>query len=351
MDAKATSSGDYPGNPIHQLIHLNDGQYGNAKSWIANTAGRGWVELELQKPEQLVRIIWGRDQKKQFADRLPIRYSIDVHEEGATYRTVANSDDRIVFHPDVAASSETALLTLSPEEQKTLRQKQTEINELETKLDELTASPMAYAGRFETPSPTYRLSRGDPMQPKEHVAPAVLASIGDKLQIPTDAPEQQCRMLLANWITDPSHPLTSRVLVNRLWQYHFGTGLVDTPSDLGRNGGLPSHPELLDWLASELIARGWSIKQMQRLIVTSKAYRQSSRSNSQAVAIDANNRLLWRYPPRHWRPKHFATRFCALAASWIFVPEAPVSTCSSPILTTLRFTKRRNSSLPVTFEG
>ncbi len=111
------------------------------------------------------------------------------------------------------------------------------------------------------------LSRGDPMQPEETRRFPRTLRFGDKLQIRTDAAEQQSSHVACQWITDPSHPLTL-ASSDRLWQYHFGTGLVDTPSDFGRNGGLPSHPELLDWLASELIARGWSIKQMQRLIVT-----------------------------------------------------------------------------------
>jgi len=91
--------------------------------------------------------------------------------------------------------------------------------------------------------------------------------------------------------------LFTRVVVNRLWQAHFGTGLVEMSSDLGFNGGRPSHPELLDWLASELVARGWSLKAMHRLIVTSAAYRQSSRTDPAALRLDAGDRLLWRKAP------------------------------------------------------
>src|SRR5690606_22565939 len=86
--------------------------------------------------------------------------------------------------------------------------------------------------------------------------------------------------------------------VNRLWHHHFGVGLVDTPNDFGFNGGRPSHPELLDWLASELIVSGWSIKHVQRLIVTSATYRQSSLPRAEALAVDADNRLLWRRSPQ-----------------------------------------------------
>ena len=103
---------------------------------------------------------------------------------------------------------------------------------------------------------------------------------------------------MAKWITDPRHPLTARVLVNRLWHYHFGTGLVATPSDFGLNGARPSHPELIDWLAAEFVKRGWSQKAIHRLIVLSATYRQASAANSKGMAADAGSRLLWRYPPR-----------------------------------------------------
>jgi hypothetical protein len=108
------------------------------------------------------------------------------------------------------------------------------------------------------------------------------------------------RAALAHWITDPTNPLAGRVIVNRMWQWHFGQGLVDTPSDFGFGGGRPSHPELLDWLAAELMRKRGSLKSLHRLIVTSAVYRQQSRFDDQAPghAVDADNRLLWRQNPR-----------------------------------------------------
>ncbi|MBN8248635.1 MAG: DUF1553 domain-containing protein, partial [Verrucomicrobia bacterium] len=114
----------------------------------------------------------------------------------------------------------------------------------------------------------------------------------------TNAPEAQRRQALADWITSPEHPLTARVIVNRLWQHHFGVGLVDTANDFGRNGSRPSHPELLDWLASELVAQGWQHKAIQRRILTSATWRQSSAPRADGLAQDAGSRLLWRFPPR-----------------------------------------------------
>jgi hypothetical protein len=104
--------------------------------------------------------------------------------------------------------------------------------------------------------------------------------------------------VLADWIADPANPLTARVMVNRLWQWHFGRGLVETPNDFGLNGGRPSHPELLDWLAARFMAEGWSIKRLHREILLSRTYRQSSRFTPEGLARDADNRLLWRFPTR-----------------------------------------------------
>ena len=106
------------------------------------------------------------------------------------------------------------------------------------------------------------------------------------------------RKALAQWISSPKNPLTARVLVNRVWHLHFGTGLVNTPSDFGGMGDRPSHPELLDWLALRFMEDDWSIKSLHRLILNSKAYQQSGRPNSLGLEKDANNRLLWRFQPR-----------------------------------------------------
>ena len=118
-----------------------------------------------------------------------------------------------------------------------------------------------------------------------------------KLQ-PKDATEPERRLALARHLTRPDHPLTARVLVNRVWQKHFGTGLVDTPSDFGKMGNAPTHPQLLDWLASEFVRQGWSIKKLHRLILTSRTYMQANRPNAQAARIDADTRFLWRFPSR-----------------------------------------------------
>src|SRR6185436_4907926 len=134
----------------------------------------------------------------------------------------------------------------------------------------------------------------------EVLGPAGVAAVRSAFafQLPPSAPEAERRIALARWLTDPANPLFARVIVNRLWHYHFGTGLVDTPNDFGFNGGRPSHPELLDWLAMELTRHQYSLKALHRLIVLSTTYRQASRPRAAAARVDAENRLLWRMAPR-----------------------------------------------------
>jgi hypothetical protein len=142
-----------------------------------------------------------------------------------------------------------------------------------------------------TPRDTFILKRGQYDQPGDKVEANVPASLPP---LPKDAPHN--RLGLARWLVDPANPLTARVEVNRLWQSHFGIGLVGTPADFGTQGEYPSHPALLDWLAAELIRRAWDVKATQRLIVTSATYRQSSRISPSLAESDPENRLLARGP-------------------------------------------------------
>jgi len=151
----------------------------------------------------------------------------------------------------------------------------------------------AYAVHEGTPTDVAIQQRGEPGQPGPVVPRGAIAGLagGAELAIP---PGQSGRLQLARWLTAPDHPLTARVMVNRIWQHHFGQGLVATPSNFGRRGSLPSHPELLDWLANQFVQDGWSIKQMHRRIMTSRAYQLSSAASEQNQAIDPGNALLWR---------------------------------------------------------
>ncbi len=150
-----------------------------------------------------------------------------------------------------------------------------------------------------SPLPTHILARGNAGSPGAEVEPAFLSVLGgQKPVLPPcgkETPSTGRRLALARWIASPQNPLTARVMVNRLWQHHFGKGIVKTTTDFGRAGLPPTHPQLLDWLAAEFIERKWSLKEMHKLILLSKAYRMSSRSqNHQAEKTDPGNDLLWR---------------------------------------------------------
>ncbi|MDE0914840.1 MAG: DUF1553 domain-containing protein [Planctomycetota bacterium] len=147
------------------------------------------------------------------------------------------------------------------------------------------------------PRPIHRLERGDVLQPREQSIPGAVQILSHtrspfELRDPTN--ENDRRAALANWITHPDNPLTWRSIVNRVWHYHFGRGIVDTPNDFGRMGGLPSHPELLDYLATRFRSDGGSLKDLHRQIVLSSTYRQSSTHRPEAASIDDGNRFLWR---------------------------------------------------------
>jgi hypothetical protein len=135
--------------------------------------------------------------------------------------------------------------------------------------------------------------------------------------LPKDLPRN--RLGLAKWLVSPSHPLTSRVVVNRYWQNYFGTGIVKTAEDFGSQGEPPSHPELLDWLATEFMRTGWDVKAMQRLILTSATYRQSSRVTPELLEKDPENRLLARGP--RFRLPAETVRDSALAISGLLDGE------------------------------
>ena len=144
--------------------------------------------------------------------------------------------------------------------------------------------------------PVHLLERGELDKPLRRMQPCLPVSLAQATDTPPDLPAPfGSRAQLALWLTQPEHPLTARVIANRIWQWHFGRGIVETPNDFGNMGVAPAHPQLLDWLATRFVADGWSIKNLHRLIMNSATYRQSSRhSGEQQLAIDPDNRLLWR---------------------------------------------------------
>ena len=300
--ARATASGVYldGGNPIHQLALVNDGRYGNSRSWIANSSTNAWVQIELAKPATIGRIKWARDREGRYNDRLAVEYTFEVATEPGQWRTVANSADRPPTGDGTQTKLEYLLAHLKGEEATKVRQLAKRLAGDEQRLGEIHAAMRrtVYAGTFRQPEVTHVLHRGDPLAKRDEVGPDGIGALGGALGLAPNAPEQQRRLKLAQWITTPDNPLTARVIVNRLWKHHFGTGLAATLNDLGVNGVRPTHPELLDWLAAELVSSGWSLKRIHRLILTSRAWRQSSQPRKEALAVDGGSRFLWRFPPR-----------------------------------------------------
>ncbi|MEO6808026.1 MAG: PSD1 and planctomycete cytochrome C domain-containing protein [Isosphaeraceae bacterium] len=296
--AKASASGTYPNADIHRLEHINDGRYGNSHSWISHEQGKGWVEIEFPGAERIDRIVWSRDRAGEYSDRLATNYRIEVADARGGWKLAASSLDRQTYQPGLIRPHRYQVDRSSGADAEALDRLTNEAASIEARLADLNRTPMVYAGTFTDPEATFRLHRGDPMQPKEPVAPGSPSRFRPSLELPADAPEQGRRLALAAWIADPKNPLTARVMVNRLWQHHFGEGIVTTPSDFGINGARPVNQPLLDWLASEFIDRGWSVKAIQKQIVMSATFRQSSRPRREALAVDASTRLLWRFPPR-----------------------------------------------------
>jgi hypothetical protein len=295
--ATAPTVGGSDGNPFY----VNDGRFHEVFGWVVAPGPGATVQIELSRVETVDRVVWSRnrsDRIPRLKKNIPTDYLIEVSVDGKTWREVASARDRIP-PPYRRRIAEVPTLTgIPPGRLAAIEELGARRRVLEAEIARRVAFPAVYAGRFRQPGPSYRLHRGDPLSRREQVSPGGLERFGQPLSLPPETPEQARRVALAEWITDPSHPLTARVMVNRIWHYHFGTGIVDTPSDFGMNGGQPSHPELLDWLATEYIARGWRVKDMHRLIMRSHAYRQSSAPDPAAQQVDATARLLWRFPPQ-----------------------------------------------------
>jgi hypothetical protein len=170
-----------------------------------------------------------------------------------------------------------------------------ELIDLTKQLNALPAQEKVYAINSIAPRTIHLLNRGEVDQPREEIGPGAASCVkGLNFEFKADQNEGNRRAQLAEWIVDPRNPFTRRAIVNRVWQYHFGRAIVTTPNDFGQNGHLPSHPELLDWLADEFTQQKESLKALHKLIVTSATYRQTSQSNADGNKKDADNKLLWR---------------------------------------------------------
>jgi hypothetical protein len=242
--------------------------------------------------------------KAQFAPEVLAAYKVKEEQRTAEQKRLAAPLDEAVrsVHPDKEMTSEEAA-----QRKRLLEQ----IGKAVSDVPDTDAQKVAWDGLMDIPTATvlghrepelvpetWVYARGDLGSPKEKVVASLPSFLGGGDLSSSDCAGRcipLARKKLALWLTQPDHPLTARVMVNRLWQWHFGQGLVATPNDFGRQGQAPSHPELLDWLAAEFVERGWSMKAMHRLIVLSSAYQRASRfQNAADLRADPENRYLWR---------------------------------------------------------
>ncbi|MFP6873895.1 MAG: DUF1553 domain-containing protein [Verrucomicrobiales bacterium] len=234
-------------------------------------------------------------------DAVPIGFKIPKDSRFLTFISTDGgngySHDQISFGDPMLVPVKAKELTVKEMEQ--LDKLRKEKDRLEKKYTALGRSSKFYGVIPEQPPVVKVLHRGNPEDPREEVTPGTLRwvrnlkpDLGNK-----ESTEAERRVALARWISHPENPLTRRVIVNRLWQWHFGRGIVDTPSDFGRGGKPPSHPELLDWLAEELLTQNWSLKSIHRLILTSFAYQQVS-NTSHGSSVDVDNHFFWRQTPK-----------------------------------------------------
>ena len=290
----ASASGFALENQTRHFDNLNDGTIDSRQAfpWKNDKRGPAWVRIDLAEPTRIDRIKWIKGYS------VPVEYRTEVRLTTGKWKTVASSGKRALRLADLRDPKEITLPGVAAPDVERLVALTRKLNAETGQLAKLKAGPQVYAASFsEKPEATFVLKRGDAMQRVGKVAPDVPAVLG-KLKIDNPAGEPSRRLAFAADLIRADHPLTSRVIVNRIWQYHFATGLVETSSDFGKMGQPPSHPELLDWLACDLVEQGWSLKKLHRLILTSKTFQQSNRPNHRAGQIDANTRLLWRFPPR-----------------------------------------------------
>ncbi len=276
----------------------NDGIYGNKSCWKSKTKGAGSLIVTFSEPKTIQQIVWGRDRTGQYPDRLASKYVIEVETARGKWVVVADAENRGQFEKERAKAPLYQLEDIAPAHHARAKEIIAARVPLVNELRQYNGGKQfVFAAQSHPPEPMWLLNRGDPEQPKGEVAPATLSFL-DAIEMPSGSSDLERRKALADWIASPGNPLTARVAVNRIWQWHFGVGLVETANDFGNLGVVPSHSDLLDWLATVFIESGWSVKDLHRRIVLSATYRQGNSVHTEGLAKDADARLLWRFPSR-----------------------------------------------------
>ncbi|WP_417849526.1 DUF1553 domain-containing protein [Thalassoglobus sp.] len=294
--------------------HIEDfpGAYGphiaiDGKTGERFLATGGTLTIELPQPTTIQRIFFSsaRDEPNPAQRKFAFvgEYRIESSLDGKEWKVIASSEDR---KPLNMQHRDHRLRTLeeTPEHRQKLAEFKRDLAKVNQQLAAIPPLPVIWVGQrvaSDAEGPFHIFLGGSPQRPGEEVVPASLAVLSEgeaNYELKPEASESERRESLANWIADNQNPLTSRVLANRIWHYHFGTGIVDTPSDFGYMGSQPTHPKLLDWLANQLIENNWQIKSIHRQIMLSQTYQQSSNYREDAARADGDARFLWRFPPR-----------------------------------------------------
>ncbi|MFG0253590.1 MAG: PSD1 and planctomycete cytochrome C domain-containing protein, partial [Rhodopirellula sp. JB053] len=272
--------------------NLNNGVFGT-KGWrgVSKKGNKEKPWLELSFPETIsVETIRMSSNREDF---LETDYLEGINKSKYGDFTIALRDDSGQWRPFASTAAMRQKSTGNGEREAL----QTEIQELIAAL-QIEGPQPAFLAQFIDPVETFVLARGSPESPRDLVHAAAPKRLSGELGIEPDRPGPERREAFADWLVSPDNPLTARVMANRIWHHLFGSGFVATPSDFGRAGATPTHPQLLDWLTGQFIESGWSTKSTIRMIVLSKAFRQSSAPDDEGLAKDAGAQLLWRFPPR-----------------------------------------------------
>ena len=291
----STRSVDHPLAPSHEVA-ANEAERQRVDALLKPLQAN---KLEIEKPylDQIV----AREVAK-LPEYLQIAWRTPAAERTEGQRlNVVQIEDTLSLGSLRKLVQEEHVVALMPDDVKATHARvKAEIRTLEDTRPPRLPSARVIGERARTPQPSYFLHRGSPDAPGSEMAPGVLsaASAGEWQFPPPPATARSSwrRRGFAEWLVHRDNPLTARVMVNRLWQHHFGEGIVRTPSNFGKMGEPPSHPQLLDWLAIEFMDKGWSLKTMHRLLLTSEAYQMSSSDVPANVAIDPENRFFWRMP-------------------------------------------------------
>ena len=270
-----------------------------------HAAGKELV-ITLAQPERIGRVVFSSDRPRALPEDSSLSvfagdYGIAVSMDGQTWTAVADSYDRVPA-TDGLKLARLRERVLTDDDRSQLAEVSAELREIDQKIAAVPSLPVWWVGTHRSADgPFHVFIGGSPQRAGDEVVPVSLDVVSDlpsSYRLDPLPDEGERRVALANWITAADNPLTARVLANRVWQYHFGTGIVNTPSDFGFMGSRPTHLELLDWLAGQLLNNGWRLKPLHRTIMTSRAYRQSGEWRAAPASEDADSRLLWRFPPR-----------------------------------------------------